>query len=162
MHFVFGGVENIAERRNCWLPAFSPFSTMFSKGFISRAGKNLNCVEKSSVILMTPRKEYLKTLGKKEELLLPTLLLASIVGFFFPFIKTNHIMLSALTLLQTSPGFLHVCSTSLSRILWEIGKLLITGNFSFSHSVFHPFRKLSSTFIKFKTVVYKLFQFGVL
>ena len=31
---------------------------------------------------------------------------------------------------------------------------------TFSHSVFYPFEELSSIFIKFKTVVCKLFQFG--
>ena len=33
-------------------------------------------------------------------------------------------------------------------------------NFSFSQSVFNPFRELSAIFIKFKIVVCKLFQFG--
>ena len=33
-------------------------------------------------------------------------------------------------------------------------------NFSFTHSVFYPFRELSAIFIKFKIVVCKLFQFG--
>ena len=31
-------------------------------------------------------------------------------------------------------------------------------NFSFSHSVFYPFRELSAIFIKFEIVVFKLFQ----
>ena len=32
-------------------------------------------------------------------------------------------------------------------------------NFTFSHSVFYPFRELSATFIKIEIVVCKLFQF---
>ena len=32
-------------------------------------------------------------------------------------------------------------------------------NFSFSHSVFYPFRELTAIFIKFKIVVCKLFHF---
>ena len=40
------------------------------------------------------------------------------------------------------------CSTSLLKILWETEKLLVTSNFSLSHSVFYPFRKLSAIFIK--------------
>ena len=48
------------------------------------------------------------------------------------------------------PWFLRVSSTS----------LLKTSNFSFSHSVFYPFRKLSSILIKFKIVVCKLIHFG--
>ena len=37
------------------------------------------------------------------------------------------------------PWFLHLCSTSLLKTLWEKEKLLVTSNFSFSHSVFCPF-----------------------
>ena len=39
-------------------------------------------------------------------------------------------------------------------------KLLVTSNFSFSHSVFYPLGDLSAFFIKLKIVVCKLFQFG--
>ena len=51
------------------------------------------------------------------------------------------------------PWFLHVCSTSLLKTMWERKKLLITSNFSFSHSVFYPFEELSSVLIKFEIVV---------
>ena len=37
------------------------------------------------------------------------------------------------------PWFLHVCITNLLKTLWVKEKLLITSNFSFSHSVFNPF-----------------------
>ena len=43
---------------------------------------------------------------------------------------------------------------------WEKEKLLVTNNFSFSHSVFYPFGKLSAIFVKFEIVDCKLFQFG--
>ena len=43
---------------------------------------------------------------------------------------------------------------------WEKEKLLVTSNFSFSHSVFYPFGQLSSFFVIFEIVVCKLFQFG--
>ena len=46
------------------------------------------------------------------------------------------------------------------KTLWEKEKLLVTSNFSFTHSVFYPFRELSAIFIKFKIVVCRLFQFG--
>ena len=58
------------------------------------------------------------------------------------------------------PWFLHVCSTSLLKTLWEKDKLLLRSNFSFSHNVFYPFGELSSIFVKFEIVVCKLFQFG--
>ena len=58
------------------------------------------------------------------------------------------------------PLFLRICSTSLLKTLWEKEKLLVTSNFSFSHSVFYPFGKLSGILIEVKIVVCKLFQFG--
>ena len=45
---------------------------------------------------------------------------------------------------------LHVCSTSLLKTLWEKEKLLVTSNFSFSHSVSYPFGELSAIFIILK------------
>ena len=43
-----GRVENIVEKkRKCWLPAFSPFSTMFSKGLLLKIVESRNCVVKS-------------------------------------------------------------------------------------------------------------------
>ena len=58
------------------------------------------------------------------------------------------------------PWLLRVCSTSFLKTLWKKEKLLIMSNFSFSHSVFHPFGELSVIIIKFEVVVYKLIQFG--
>ena len=57
------------------------------------------------------------------------------------------------------PWFLHVFHRSLSKTPWEKEKLLVTSNFSFSHSVFFPFKELSVIFIKFQIVVCNLFQF---
>ena len=58
------------------------------------------------------------------------------------------------------PLFIQHGSTRLLKTLWEKVKLLVTSNFSFSHSVFYPFGELFAIFIKFKIVVCKLFQFG--
>ena len=58
------------------------------------------------------------------------------------------------------PWFLRVCSTSLLKTLLEKEKLLVTSNFSFSHSVFYRFAEISAIFIRFEIVVCKLFQFG--
>ena len=58
------------------------------------------------------------------------------------------------------PWFLRVCSTNLLKTQWEEEKLLVTSNFSFSHSVFCPFGTLSTIFIKYEIVVCKLFQLG--
>ena len=56
--------------------------------------------------------------------------------------------------------FWHPWETSLLKALWEKEKLLVTSNFSFTHSVFYPYRELSGIFIKFKIVVSRQFQFG--
>ena len=49
--------------------------------------------------------------------------------------------------------------SSLLKTLWEKEKLLVTSNFSFTHSVFYPLKELSAIFIKFKIVICRLFQF---
>ena len=41
--------------------------------------------------------------------------------------------------------------------MWEKEKLLVTSNFSFSHSVFYLFGELSAIFIKLKIVVCNFF-----
>ena len=46
--------------------------------------------------------------------------------------------------------FLRPWETSLLNTLWVKEKLLVTSNFSFTHSVFYPLRELSAIFIKFK------------
>ena len=62
-------------------------------------------------------------------------------------------------LFQDKPWFSHACSTSLVKTLWEKDQMLVTSNFSSSHRVFYPFGEHSATFIKFKIVVCKLFEF---
>ena len=39
--------KHCGKRRKCWLPAFSPFPTMFSKGDFLRVMKSWDCVAKS-------------------------------------------------------------------------------------------------------------------
>ena len=51
-------------------------------------------------------------------------------------------------------------AVSLLKTLWEKEKLLVTSNFSFSHSVFYSFEKLSTIFMRFKIVVCNFFEFG--
>ena len=48
LKFVLGKVEkHCGKRRKCWLPAFSPFPTMFSKEFYFRVVKSRDCIVKS-------------------------------------------------------------------------------------------------------------------
>ena len=69
--------------------------------------------------------------------------------------RQNHLF----TFFQRSPGF-YVSAVQVLKTLREKKKLLITSNFSFSHSVFYLDGELSAIFLKFKIVVFKLFQFG--
>ena len=68
--------------------------------------------------------------------------------------------LLSINLFPNKPWFLRVCSASLLKTRWEKEKLLVTSNFSFSHSVFYLFQKLSVIVISFEIVVCKLLQFG--
>ena len=75
----------------------------------------------------------------------------------------NHLLLADFLCINpflNKPWILHVCSTSLLKMLREKEKLLVTSNFSFSHSVFYHFGQLSAIQIKLKIVVCKFFQFG--
>ena len=48
LKFALERVENIVGKmRKCWLPAFSPFPTMFSEGYFFRVVKIRDCVVKS-------------------------------------------------------------------------------------------------------------------
>ena len=57
VEFFFERLENIVgKRRKCWLPAFSPFPTMFSKGCFSplRASKVVLCGKRFLINLGDP------------------------------------------------------------------------------------------------------------
>ena len=43
------GRKQWGKRRKCWLPAFSPFPTMFSKGYLFRVVKSHDCVVRSEL-----------------------------------------------------------------------------------------------------------------
>ena len=58
------------------------------------------------------------------------------------------------------PWFLCVCSTSLLKTQREKEKLLVTSNFSFSHSVFYLFGEFFAIFIQVKIVICKAFEFN--
>ena len=74
----------------------------------------------------------------------------------------NKLCQTILNPFPNKPWFLHVCSRSLLKTLWEKEKLFITSNFSFSNNVFYPIGGLFSIFIKLGIVVCKLFQFASL
>ena len=40
------GRKLCGKRRKCWLPAFSPFPTMFSKGYLFKVIESRDCVVK--------------------------------------------------------------------------------------------------------------------
>ena len=45
-NYLGKGRKPCVQRRKCWLPAFSPFPTMFSKGYFVRVVKSWDCVLK--------------------------------------------------------------------------------------------------------------------
>ena len=63
-----------------------------------------------------------------------------------------------LYLSQKGPGFYVSPGQVFLKTLWKKEKLLVTNNFSFSHSVFYPFGELPAILIKFEIVVCKLFS----
>ena len=73
-------------------------------------------------------------------------------GFFLPkflwgAFYTHSLNLEwSVNLFPKKPWFLRACSGSLLKIPWEKEKLLVTSNFSFSHSVFYPSGELSAIF----------------
>ena len=77
-------------------------------------------------------------------------------GYYSP----NNLKTFVINSFPNKSLFLRVSDTSRLRTPWDNEKLLVTSNFSFSHSVFYPFGKLSAISIKFEIVVCKLFQFG--
>ena len=93
------------------------------------------------------------SVGSESVLDLDTLRVVGVVGFV-------GMLVWCFNPFPNDPWFLRVCSTNLSKTLWEKEKLLVTNNFSFSHNVFYLFGVLSAIFIKFEIVVCKLFQFG--
>ena len=63
-------------------------------------------------------------------------------------------------LVSPFPKFLRVFSRSFLKIQWEKEKLLLTSNFSFSHSVLYLFGELSAIIIKVEIVIWKVCRFG--
>ena len=148
--------KTLWEKEKLLVLAISPFPTMFSKGIFPRLVKRCHCVGMGKLFFITV-KTFLfsffawvwKSLCRKaavqcNKFLLPIVMTLSISFNPFP----------------NKPWFLHVCSTSLLKTLWEKEKFLVTSNFSFSYSVFYLFGELSDICIKLEIVVCKLFQFG--
>ena len=74
-------------------------------------------------------------------------LLASLFGAFF------------FNSFPNKPLILHVCITSLLKTLWGKEKLHVTSNFSFSQSVFYPFREPLFISVKFEILSANSFSF---
>ena len=64
----------------------------------------------------------------------------------------DQCMCEVLTLFQASPGFYVYVIQILLKTLREMEKLLVTSNFSISHSVFYWFGELAAIFTMFKIV----------
>ena len=101
----------------------------------------------------------LKTLCENKKLLVTSNLSFS-HSVFYPYREVSKGLFSkVINTFPNKPCFLRVCSISLLKTPWEKEKLLVTSNFSFSHSVFYPSRELSAIFTKIVIVICRLFQF---
>ena len=90
----------------------------------------------------------------KEFLLDQTQSIPSIISFFHnDFLECERVI----NPFPNKPWFLRVCSSSLFKTLWEKEKLLITSNFSFSHSIFYTCVPIVPTV--FSTHLYHLYPF---
>ena len=86
---------------------------------------------------------------------------SSFIDPFAKFLFLSNPEEGFLTLSQPIPGS-YVSAVQIFLKHWEKEKLLVTSNFSISHSVFYLFGELPAMFIKFEIIVCKLFQFGSL
>ena len=124
------GRKHCGKRRNCSLRTISPFPIGFSKDWYCRHVKTRASLEKDYRI--SPNKHsrsYAKhRLGAY--VLYPICKAKSLSNFVY------HCVLEMFNPFRNKPWFLCVCSTTLLKTQWEKEKLLITSNFSFSHSVF--------------------------
>ena len=59
------GTQYCGKRRKCWLPAFSPFPTIFSKIFFSRVVQEQNCLSKELYTIIKKKKKC-SILGYKD------------------------------------------------------------------------------------------------
>ena len=69
-------------------------------------------------------------------------------------ISVSYINLECVLCIFDINNAILVDNTSLLKTLWEKEKLLVTSNFSLSHSVFYLFKEHSATFIKFDEITY--------
>ena len=124
-------VENTGKRRKCWLPAFSPFPTVFSKAFFLPVVKSGLCCKG---LIWTRLKSWCLVKGKH------------VSCERRPYASWSGLILFTKTTIAVKETLALVCSTSLLKTLWEKKKLLGKSNFSFSHCVFYPFKITSCHF----------------
>ena len=123
------GRKHCGKRKNCSLRAISPFPTVFSNSLFPRGIKRCHCVgmglvtfEESLNLTLYHRIQSFNNTGEE--------------GHHKHCRKNVSFYISTFNSFPNKPWFLRVCSTSLLKTLWENEKLLVTSNFSFSHSVF--------------------------
>ena len=134
--------------RKCLLPTFSSFPTILSKGFFLRVVK---------LRIVWQRVEHLCRfvievhLFRKITIISKSLNRRSYeIGSWKSSVLSSHGLIRIKRHVDPLPNkhwFLRLCSTSLLKTLWKKEKLLVTNNFSLSHSVFYPFEELSAIFI---------------
>ena len=104
----------------------------------------LSIARQSEVFNNPMKKKNYEKIKKKIKSMLPSAFFLPIPNVLLPL---QYKLLSFKTLFNPFPNkalFLHVCSTSLLKTIWEKEKLLIMSNFSFFQSIFYPMGELST------------------
>ena len=145
MEFIFYRVNNmpVGEGENKGYKHFLLFSTMFTNVFLHRLRtiKTWICLLQGGFVTLSAHQLSSSSVCIKS---------ANLTGqaaVKCPLSKDNFVI-----------KFLRICRISLLKTPWEKEKLLVTSNFSFSHSVFQPFGELSTISIKFEIFVFNLFD----
>ena len=182
-NFTFVQIESVCfekgrklcgKRRKCWLPAFSPFPTIFLKGLYLEVIKSREWVlalYQTTKFWTVSNWKNLQTtkirncfgkgrkhFGERKNCWLPAFSPFPKMfskAFFFRVVKSWDCVVKR-GLSQTNPCF-NVSVVQVFKKHWEKD---VTSNLSFSHSVFYLFGELSAIFIKSDVVVCKPFQFG--
>ena len=140
--------KHYEKRRKCWLPAFSPFPTMFSKAFFYMVRIVWLKLNKLLRVYFFGRIMYWKftvhnDVGHSWHSPLFQYRMMNVTSY------STFIHISKLfNPLPNKPVLLHVCSKSLLKTQWKKEKLLVMSNFSHSHSVFYSFGAIFTIFIK--------------
>ena len=140
-----------------YLHLFSAISPQLGRNSLSNLKSSTKSYHTFPSFWFVGRGDWYLAWGQKVIIFKPLLIA---IFFHAPYRSVAKWFIGSVNPFSHNDTFWRPWETSLWKTLWEIEKLLVTSNFSFTHSVFYPLRELSGIFMKFKIVVCRLFQFG--